>query len=68
MRREASSRYTVSNGLKARTGAKETDSTALAVTTQDNAMKKTFTKMFAISLDFDFFKHPVYIRMALKKI
>ena len=48
------------NGLKARTGAKKTDSTALAVTTQDNAMKKTFGKMFAISLDFDFFKRPVY--------
>ena len=48
------------NGLKARTGAKNTDGTALAVTTQENAIKKTVGKRFAIPLDFDFFKHPVY--------
>ena len=34
--------------------------TALAVTTQENVIKKTFDKRFAIPLDFDFFKHPVY--------
>ena len=28
--------------------------------TQENAIKKTFDKRFAIPLDFDFFKHPVY--------
>ena len=28
--------------------------------TQENTIKKTFDKRFAISLDFDFFKHPVY--------
>ena len=28
--------------------------------TQENAIKKTFDKSFAIPLDFDFFKHPVY--------
>ena len=30
------------------------------MTTQENAIKKTFGKRFAIPLDFDFFKHPVY--------
>ena len=48
------------NELKARLGAKKVDGTALPVTTQENAIKKTFDKRFAISLDFDFFKHPVY--------
>ena len=48
------------NGLKARVGAKKADGTALTATTQENAIKKTFDKRFAIPLDFDFFKHPVY--------
>ena len=48
------------NGLKAQVGAKKSDGTALTVTTQENAIKKTLDKMFAIPLDFDFFKHPVY--------
>ena len=30
------------------------------MTTQENAIKKTFDNRFAIPLDFDFFKHPVY--------
>ena len=30
------------------------------MTTQENAIKKTFEKRFAIPLDFGFFKHPVY--------
>ena len=30
------------------------------MTTQENAIKKTFDKRFEILLDFDFFKHPVY--------
>ena len=34
--------------------------TALTVTTQENAIKKTFDKRFAIPLDFNIFKHPVY--------
>ena len=46
------------NGSKARVGAKKSDGTALTVTTQENVIKKTFDKKFAI--DFDFFKHPVY--------
>ena len=33
---------------------------ALAVTTQENEIKKTLGKRFATPLDFDFFKHPVY--------
>ena len=41
-------------------GAKKADGTALAVTTQENAIKKTFYKRFAIPIDFDFFKHPAY--------
>ena len=46
--------------LKAWVGAKNVDGTALTLTTQENAIKKTFDKRFAIPLDFDFFKHPVY--------
>ena len=45
------------NGLKARVGA---NGIALTVTTLNNAIKKTFDNRFAIPLDFDFFKHPVY--------
>ena len=48
------------NGLKRRLGAKKSDGTALTVTTQENAIKQTLDKRFVISLDFDFFKHPVY--------
>ena len=40
---------------------KKPDGTVLVVTTQENAIKKTFDKRFAIPLDFDFFKHPVYL-------
>ena len=47
------------NGLKARMGGKKADDTALAVTTQENAMKKMFDKKFAIPLDFGFFKYSV---------
>ena len=50
----------LANGLKARIGAKKTDGTALTVTTQKNVIKKTFGNRFAIALDFDFLKHPVY--------
>ena len=49
------------NGLKARVGAKKADGTALTATTQENTIKKTFDKRFAIPLDFDFFRHPVYL-------
>ena len=48
------------NGLKAQLGAKKADGTALTLTTQENAIKKTFDKRFAIPLYFDFFRHPVY--------
>ena len=48
------------NGLKPRVGAKRADGTTLTLTTQENAIKKTLDKRFAIPLDFDFFKHPVY--------
>ena len=41
-------------------GAKKADGTALTVTIQENAIKKTFDKRFPITIDFDFFKHPVY--------
>ena len=43
------------NGLKARVGAKKADGSALSITTQENAIKKTFDKRFSIPLDFDFF-------------
>ena len=49
------------NGLKARIGAKKADSTALAVTTQENTIKKTLDKRLTIPLDFDFFKHLLYL-------
>ena len=48
------------NGLKARLGGKKSDGTALTLTTQENTIKKTFDNRFAIPLDFEFFKHPVY--------
>ena len=48
------------NGLKARMGAKKADGTALTMRTQENAIKKTFDKRFSVSLDFEFFKNPVY--------
>ena len=48
------------NGLKAWVGAKKSEGTALTVTTQENTIKKTFDKRFAIPLDFHFFRHPVY--------
>ena len=41
-------------------GAKKADGTALTMRTQENAIKKTFDKRFSVSLDFDFFKNPVY--------
>ena len=39
---------------------KKSDGTALTVTTQENAIKRTLDERFAIPLDFEFFKHPVY--------
>ena len=48
------------NGVKARLDATNTDGKALKIATQENAIKKTFDKKFAIPLDFEFFKHPVY--------
>ena len=39
---------------------KKADGTVLTMTTQENAIKKTFNKRFSIPLDFDFFKHSVY--------
>ena len=47
------------NGLKACLVTKKADGTALTLTTQEHAIKKAFDKRFSISLDFDFFKHPV---------
>ena len=41
-------------------GAEKADGTALTVTTQESAIKKTFDKRFAIPLDFKFFKHADY--------
>ena len=41
-------------------GAEKADGMTLAVTTQENVIKKTLDKRFSIPLDFDFFKHPVY--------
>ena len=49
------------NPLKTRVGGKKAGGTALIVTTQENAIKRTFDKRFAVPLDFDFFKHPVYL-------
>ena len=49
-------------------GAKKADGKPLTVTTQENAIKKTIDKRFAIPLDFDFFLSIQYIRMDLRKI
>ena len=40
--------------------AKKADGMALTIKTHENAIKKTFDKRFAIPLDFDFSKYPVY--------
>ena len=42
------------NELKARVDTKKADGTALTVTTQENAIKRTFDKWFALPLHFDF--------------
>ena len=55
------------NELKARVDTKKADGTALTVTTQENAIKKTFDKRFAIPLDFDFLSM-LCIHMDFKKI
>ena len=55
------------NELKARVGTKKADGAALTVTTQENAIKKTFDKRFAIPLDFDFLSM-LCIHMDFKKI
>ena len=47
------------NWLKARFWAKKSSGTALTLITQENVIKKTYDKKFAIPLDFDFFKHAV---------
>ena len=48
------------NILKARVGGKKADGTTLTLATQEIAIKRTLDKRFAIPLDFDFFKHPLY--------
>ena len=41
-------------------GARKPDGTALTVTTQENAIKKTLDKRFTIPIGFYFLKHLVY--------
>ena len=53
------------NCLKARVGGKEADGTALAITTQENAVKKKFDKKIARPLDFDFFRYPYGLKECL---
>ena len=48
--------------------SKKVDGTALTETNQQNSIKKTCDKRFAIPLDFDFFKHPVYPYGFLKNL
>ena len=45
------------NGLQVRVQPKKADGTEITVTTTENAITKAFGKRFAISLNFDFFKH-----------
>ena len=47
-------------GPKGRVGATKGDGTALTLTKEENAIKKTVSNRFSIPLDFDFFKHPTY--------
>ena len=54
-------RHTVGQWFKDTGGCKKADGTALTLTTQENAVKKTFDNRFAITLDFDFFKHLIYL-------
>ena len=48
------------NGLTTRLGVKKADDTALTVTTKKNWSKRRLIKGFDFTLDFDFFKHPLY--------
>ena len=52
-------RYIISEWFNIPGWSKKADGTAIKVTTQENAIKNTFGKMFTIPLDFDFCKHPV---------
>ena len=54
--------------LKARVGATKADGTALTVTTEENAIKKTVSNRFLIPLDFHFFKHPTYPMVCVKML
>ena len=47
-------------GLKVRVSATKADGTALTLTKEENAIKKTVSNRFSIPLDFDFFKYPTY--------
>lgn len=42
-------------------GIKSANGSAVIVTTQENAIRNTFGKRFAVPLDFDFFKYPLYL-------
>ena len=46
---------------KNRTVQKKGDGTTRTVSVQQNVSKKIFVKRFAVPLDFDFFKYPVYL-------
>ena len=63
--------FKASNDLKASLGVKKTDGMVLAVTTQENAIKKTFHKRFALSLDLDLpfgFKEDLFNRLELNSL
>ena len=56
------------NDLQVRVQPKKADGTEITVTTTENAITKTFGKRFAVSLNFDFFKHLLnFFNMDLQK-
>ena len=54
-------------GLKALTKLKNANDATITVRTQNNTIKKTFDKMFTVTLNFVLYKH-LFILMYLKKI
>ena len=65
-RREVS-KYTIGKRIKWLGLVQERPIMAITVSIKENAFKKTFDKSFALTLNFDIFKHPVYLK-DLKKI
>ena len=57
---KATSRYAFSKWFESLSWCKKVDDTGKTVATKGNPITKTFGKRFAIPLDLDFFRDPIY--------